>query len=133
MYKVLNFISPSDLMKSSCGWMKACLIQHMFCSRESTNYLMIQQDKKSTQIYFLMLSYHQSEPITQNHKVMRAKLASFSYCPLVKIQRGHNTLHNACHKESFFVHYPLFQFHRSYLSHNCNCKIVKTLDFMSLM
>ena len=26
-------------MKSSCGWMKACLIQHMFCSREFTNYL----------------------------------------------------------------------------------------------
>ena len=26
IYKVLNFISPSDLMKSSCGWMKASLI-----------------------------------------------------------------------------------------------------------
>ena len=48
MYKLLNFISPSDLMKSSCGWMKACLIQHKFCSRESTNYLRIQQDEKST-------------------------------------------------------------------------------------
>ena len=36
----LDFISP-DQMKSSCGWMKACLIQHMFCSRESTNYLFL--------------------------------------------------------------------------------------------
>ena len=27
------------LMKSSCGWMKACLIQYMFCSRENTTYL----------------------------------------------------------------------------------------------
>ena len=51
IYEALNFISPSDLMKSSCGWMKACLIQHMFCSRESTIYFMIQQDEKSIQIY----------------------------------------------------------------------------------
>ena len=42
-------LSPSDLMKSSYGVMKVCLIQHMFCSRESANYLMIQQDEKSTQ------------------------------------------------------------------------------------
>ena len=38
-----NFISPSDLMKFSCGWMKASLIPTVFCSRESTNYLMIHQ------------------------------------------------------------------------------------------
>ena len=37
-YKVQHFSSPSDLMKSSFGWMKACLQQPVFCSRDSTNY-----------------------------------------------------------------------------------------------
>ena len=27
IYKVLNFNSPSDLMKSNCGWMEANLIK----------------------------------------------------------------------------------------------------------
>ena len=45
---VLNFISPSDRMKSSC-WLDESLIQQMFCSRESTKYLILQQNEKSTQ------------------------------------------------------------------------------------
>ena len=42
-------VFPSDLMMSGCGWMKACLQRPMFCSREPTNCLRIQQNEKSTQ------------------------------------------------------------------------------------
>ena len=42
-------VFPQTWWSPAVGWMKACLQQPMFCSRESTNCLMIQQNEKSTQ------------------------------------------------------------------------------------
>ena len=42
-------VLPQTSWCPAAGWMKACLQQQMFCSRESTNCWIIQQNEKSTQ------------------------------------------------------------------------------------
>ena len=88
-------------MKSSCGWIKACLISTMFCSGESTNYyLMIQQDEKCTQVHACM---HTCLPIyihiymyTCMHKYIDTYIHAYMHSHACLIQTVRQILTHAC-------------------------------------
>ena len=53
LYKAQHFSSPSDLMKSSCGWMKACLISTNVLFKRI--YQLLLNDTKGWEIYICII------------------------------------------------------------------------------
>ena len=79
-------VLPRTWWSPAVGWMKACLQQPMFCSRESTNYLMIQQNEKSTQnLSFYWYIYMYIPCLVLSYTVMWLDFMATCVCYLISL------------------------------------------------